>query len=100
VLCYPAVWEKPHVFDPLRFDNSGKTGAKEKYHRFGLGARRCLGQTYADQILKIGVGKIVSKYRFHLDAQGNNQKLEHRTTIANLAEVSVADNVTFVEIQQ
>jgi len=47
----PDVWKDPHEFNPDRFN---ETDSKQfyQYHRFGLGPRMCLGNIYADYILK------------------------------------------------
>ena len=42
-------FEKPDNFDPLRFQDPSLV---HKYHRFGLGPRKCMGMYYANHILK------------------------------------------------
>nr|CAB3235591.1 cytochrome P450 2C42-like [Phallusia mammillata] len=44
----PALWEEPHIFNPLRFlDESGNFVASPHFIPFGIGLRRCLGERIA-----------------------------------------------------
>lgn len=59
---HPSVWQRPHDFWPERFleHNYPRTAL----HVFGLGARRCLGQNYADTIVKVFLSIALQHFRF------------------------------------
>jgi cytochrome P450 len=40
----PAVWARPDTFDPDRFLSPTRPDVQRLFHRFGLGARNCLGK--------------------------------------------------------
>jgi cytochrome P450 len=59
----PMVWKDPNQFDPSRFDSDPTM--MFKYHRFGLSPRKCMGNIFADYILKIGIVQLIKKFTIH-----------------------------------
>ncbi|XWV25971.1 cytochrome P450 [Tupanvirus soda lake] len=80
----PCVWDEPHKFIPERFEDFRTSNKKFQFHRFGLGPRKCLGNLYADYILKISILLLLNKFEFSLKNK-NISKPNFRTTIMNLS---------------
>ncbi|XP_075991131.1 putative cytochrome P450 305a1 [Anticarsia gemmatalis] len=60
----PDLWEDPHVFKPERFiDESGMLKNSEHLFPFGLGRRRCPGDSLAKSFIFITLVGILQKYR-------------------------------------
>ncbi|XWV24728.1 putative cytochrome P450 1A1-like isoform X2 [Tupanvirus deep ocean] len=78
------IWDNPHKFIPERFENFGTSNKKFQFHRFGLGPRKCLGNLYADYILKISILLLLNKFDFSLEST-NVSKPNFRSTIMNLS---------------
>ncbi|XP_071951450.1 cytochrome P450 2K1-like [Antedon mediterranea] len=59
-------WEEPETFNPDRFLNSeGKLDLdKESYVPFGLGKRRCPGETIAKRVMFLYIASIYQRYGF------------------------------------
>ena len=55
----PNRWSNPNEFNPLRFTKDNNW----KFHRFGIGPRKCLGNMFADYILKVGIISIISEFK-------------------------------------
>lgn len=83
----PKIWDDPEMFRPTRFTQENK----HAFHRFGLGARKCLGNVYANQILKIGLIKLIQKYTF--SCNGSDKKI--RNTIVNLNNYDMIGKIIF-----
>ena len=58
---HPDVWPRPDDFWPERFT---EPDSEHKYslHIFGLGKRRCLGQNYAQLIVKVMLCMILQRF--------------------------------------
>ncbi|XP_045509930.1 probable cytochrome P450 305a1 [Colias croceus] len=60
----PDLWDEPNKFNPDRFlDSSGKLVNTEHFYGFGLGRRRCPGDSLAKSFIFIVLVGIVQKYR-------------------------------------
>jgi cytochrome P450 len=58
-------WERPHEFDPDRFQTaSAKASLKTAYMPFGLGPRACMGAGFAMQEGALIIAALVSRYTF------------------------------------
>ena len=86
----PKIWANPNKFDPSRINEQNK----HHYHRFGLGFRKCLGNVYANYILKIGITKLVKKYSFH---HVDSLYVETRNTIVNLSGYDMMNKIVFTK---
>ncbi|KAJ8737815.1 hypothetical protein PYW08_000410 [Mythimna loreyi] len=63
----PELWDDPHVFKPERFiDESGMLKISEHLYTFGLGRRRCPGDSLAKSFIFITFVGILQKYRIHV----------------------------------
>lgn len=62
----PEFFENPDVFIPDRF--VGEEGLKRmaKFHRFGLGPRKCLGSFYADYVMVFAIDRLVRNYKMDI----------------------------------
>ncbi len=88
----PAVWIDPHKFDPSRFDDSHMVFS---FHRFGLSPRKCMGNVFADYILKIGIVSLIQKFDF--DICDDSLIKENRYTIPNLSNYNMMSNIKFIQ---
>jgi hypothetical protein len=86
----PKIWSNPDVFDPDRINQQNKY----LFHRFGLGGRKCLGNVYANYILRIGITKLVKMYSFH---HVNKLQKETRNTIINLNNYDMTNKIVFTK---
>jgi cytochrome P450 len=87
----PDVWTHPHEFNPDRFSG---TDSKQfyQYHRFGLGPRMCLGNIYADYILKSIVVLVLNKF----DLTFVKRKSENtRISLPNMSGSNLDGNLIF-----
>jgi len=64
----PNLWEHPDNFSPERFFEQPEERVFQ-FHRFGLTPRKCLGNVYADRILKILSLTLIQNYQ--LSSNGN-----------------------------
>lgn len=89
----PNIWANPDKFDPSRFECS--TNGVFSYHRFGLSPRKCMGNVFADYILKIGIIMLISTN----DIICSNEQLviEERSTIPNLSGYDMMNKITFIK---
>ncbi|CAB3226014.1 unnamed protein product [Arctia plantaginis] len=64
-ICHdPKLWGDPHIFKPERFiDQNGKLKNSEYMYPFGLGRRRCPGDSLAKSFIFITLVGILQKYR-------------------------------------
>nr|ASO98029.1 cytochrome p450 CYP305B1 [Spodoptera exigua] len=63
----PELWDDPHVFKPERFiDESGMLKNSDHIFPFGLGRRRCPGDSLAKSFIFITFVGILQKYRIHV----------------------------------
>lgn len=64
----PAVYEDPDTFKPERF--SGNAIAKhienKTYTQFGYGTHRCMGERFANIVMKVAWMELLTKYRVEL----------------------------------
>jgi cytochrome P450 len=86
-------WSDPDDFNPSRFDSM--TGSVLGFHRFGLGSRKCLGNVYADMMLKICVFRLLSRY--NLSMKDLDQKVVERDTITNLSSFDLVNEIVLHE---
>ena len=92
----PDIWEHPHEFNPDRF--SGTDSKKfYKYHRFGLGPRMCLGNIYADYVLKSVVVLVLDKFDLEFVNINTKQKEKNsRISLQNMSENNLNGNLMFL----
>lgn len=90
----PSIWSRPDEFNPDRFSSSEDSDLIFKYHRFGLGPRKCLGNIFADYILKIGILLLIQKFDFN--SINNSLSNSKRNTIPNLSNFNVDNQVKFI----
>lgn len=90
-----SVWENPDSFDPSRFEKN--QNLIYSFHRFGLSPRKCMGNIYADYILKIGLMMILSNN--NIEAIDEKIKTEERMTIPNLSNYEMTNKVKFEKRQ-
>lgn len=59
-------WEKPDMFDPERFmpENRDKI-VPGSYMPFSMGPRHCIGMRFSLTEAKLGLAKVVMRFRFH-----------------------------------
>ncbi|PZC75879.1 hypothetical protein B5X24_HaOG200009 [Helicoverpa armigera] len=63
----PELWDEPHQFKPERFiDESGMLKNSEHIYTFGLGRRRCPGDSLAKSFIFITFVGILQKYRIYV----------------------------------
>jgi cytochrome P450 len=64
----PSVYEDPETFNPERFRGGASTKHFEDktYMQFGFGPHRCLGEKFANVVLKTGWLDLLSNYRIEL----------------------------------
>jgi len=67
----PRYFKEPDTFNPLRFQDD--TALVHRYHRFGLGPRKCMGMNYANLIIKSVIKQIVT--RVDLKFENENDSL-------------------------
>jgi len=89
----PEVWANPHEFNPDRFNG---TDSKQfyQYHRFGLGPRMCLGNIYADYILKSIVVLVLNKFDL---AFVKKKGVNTRVSLRNVSDSNLDGNLIFWE---
>ncbi|XP_040061628.1 cytochrome P450 3A16-like [Ixodes scapularis] len=64
----PELWSEPKKFDPERFSSDNKGSLNPiTYQAFGNGPRSCMGMRFGQTALKLALGKILAKYKLHLD---------------------------------
>ena len=90
----PKVWSDPDEFKPERFDTQNPS-LIHKYHRFGMGPRKCLGNVFATYILKIGVISLIKK--FDITSNNNEILIEDRKTIPNISNTNMANEIVFTK---
>lgn len=86
----PTIWENPDKFNPTRFNGQNKF----QFHRFGIGPRKCMGNVYANYILKIGITKLIKCYTFK---QTEELIKEKRQTIPNLSNYNMLNKIIFTK---
>ena len=104
----PDIWADPNTFDPSRFtDQASQTGQSGQpnqdrlfaFHRFGLSPRKCMGNVFADYILKIGVVMLLNKYAIFVDTDSANRSANpsntERQTIPNLSNCIMLNRIKF-----
>jgi cytochrome P450 len=78
---HTAYWDKPHVFDPDRFDTpNGQEGLRCAYFPFSMGPRVCAGASFALQESTLLLSELVRRYRF-LPAPGHTPDPVARLTL-------------------
>jgi cytochrome P450 len=91
----PSKWMDANQFRPERFQENPHL--IYAYHRFGLSSRKCLGNVFADLILKIGLIQLLKRF----DCVCVEDKAEVLTqliqTIPNIANYQLINQIRFVE---
>jgi tRNA-dependent cyclodipeptide synthase len=64
----PTQWPDPNRFDPDRFLHEPQLA--QRFHRFGLSTRQCLGQRFAGLMVKLVIAHVVSRYRLRVNIEG------------------------------
>jgi cytochrome P450 len=60
----PEYWEKPELFDPLRFYGDNKVRIQSPaFQAFGSGPRNCVGMRFALMESKLTIARLVSQYK-------------------------------------
>lgn len=85
----PAKWIEPNTFNPDRFFETN-----QQFHRFGIGSRKCLGNMFADCILKVGIIKLTQNFDFQIKNKNSSKKL--RETLPNLNNSYLDNDIEFV----
>ena len=98
----PNVWDNPNDFNPDRFLNHETTKSLFKFHRFGLDQRKCLGNIFADYILKVGIVSIIKKFNFEPYKSTCIDKIEKplisaRESIPNLCSYDMINKIIFTD---
>ncbi|XP_065162039.1 probable cytochrome P450 303a1 [Atheta coriaria] len=62
------MWKDPYAFRPERFIVDGKVKALDMFIPFGMGKRRCLGETLARGNLFIFIGALLQNFDFKVPA--------------------------------
>jgi len=79
----PKNWDNPHIFDPSRFiNNQGQFEANEKNMPFGLGKRRCLGESLARMEMFLFFANIFHRFEFS-GVEGDLPSLDHQGGFTN-----------------
>lgn len=87
----PTKWIDPNTFNPDRFYDTN-----QQFHRFGLGSRKCLGNMFADCILKVGIIKLVKGFNFRI--KGGELDREVRETLTNLNSSYLVNDIEFIRV--
>ena len=78
---HTAHWERPHAFDPDRFDTAnGQEALRCAYFPFSMGPRVCAGASFALQEATLLLSELVRRYRF-LPAPGHTPDPVARLTL-------------------
>ena len=60
------IWPDPNVFNPDRFEQTGKPKKDRPYFPFSLGPRRCLGEYFSFLEMKVHLGLLLPRFRMEL----------------------------------
>lgn len=90
------IWNDPDDFNPDRFMSLEDNALLYKFHRFGLDYRKCMGNIFADYILKLAIIKLLQRFDFTL--QESNNILTNRKTIANLSNYDIVGCIKFTPL--
>lgn len=78
---HAAYWDRPHEFDPDRFDTpNGQEGLRCAYFPFSMGPRVCAGASFALQESTLLLSELVRRFRF-LPAPGHTPDPVARLTL-------------------
>ncbi|XP_058503893.1 cytochrome P450 4B1 [Solea solea] len=85
----PAVWEDPHVFDPLRFlpENISKR-SPHTFLPFSAGPRNCIGQNFAMNEMKVVVALTLKRYHL-IEDPTQKPKLIPRLVLRSLNDIHI-----------
>lgn len=81
-------WSDPHVFNPARFHTFDARNHRFAFHRFGLGARQCLGQHFAELLSLLVLVRFTTTYNVSL-IESEIRIQEDRTFIAPRATLNI-----------
>lgn len=76
----PLIFEDPDSFHPERWETASKA-MREAYFVFSLGNRNCPGQSLAVAELYSSVPRLIAKYKFEVETEG---ELEHFLTLKHV----------------
>lgn len=88
------IWKNPYKFNPSRFENCEQL-LFTKFHRFGIGPRKCLGKIYGDNILKISIIKLIKK--FVITTSSSKIDRQSINTIPNIGKYKMMNKIFFNE---
>lgn len=63
----PEYWDKPHTFDPSRFERGEHKGHSFQYLPFGGGAHKCIGMHFANMVAKTYISQFLMKFEYTVD---------------------------------
>lgn len=58
------IWEDPEIFRPERYIKDGKVQVPQSYLPFGLGKRRCMGETLAKSNVFLFITSMLQRFTF------------------------------------
>lgn len=90
----PKMWKNPHSFDPSRFNNHQTSNSLFNFHRFGLGPRKCLGNIFADYIIKMSIVSLLQ--RCDMEPVTPESKWEKRQTLPNISAFNMTNQIKFI----